>query len=458
MEAQQFDLIIIGAGPAGYEGASIAAAQGRRVCLIERDALGGTCLNRGCIPTKCLCRSAQMAYDMQALGADLGFDIPTEARAIDLPRAQERKRQVVATLAAGVETAVKGATVIRGEASFTGPHTLTVVPSQGVAPTDEPLCLEAPQIIIATGSEPATLPIAGADLTVDSTEILQVEAVPASLAIIGGGVIGMEFASIFAAMGTQVTVIEYCQQILPPFDRDIARRLAKALQGRGVDIITSAAVTGVSAGSGEAARTVNFTCKGKEQSVEAEMVLMAVGRRAVIPTGLTEHTGATVGRRGIETGADFQTAEPGVYAVGDCNGRCMLAHAAAAQMATVLGQTIDLDVVPSAVFTIPECAMVGMTEEAAKATGAALRVAKIPMRSNGKAQTMNEAEGLVKMIVDATTGHIVGCSVMGPDAADLVAEVALAMANKLPVSALVRTIHSHPSLSEAVQAAARALV
>ncbi len=436
--ATNADIIIIGAGPGGYETAAEAAAEGESVILIERDKLGGTCLNRGCIPTKALCRSAQIANDIKE--ADL-FGIDVNGINPNYPKAAERKNEVVDRLRQGVEMAVSKCTVVKGEARFTDSHTVAV--------GDE--SFTAPKIIIATGSAPARLPIPGAELAIDSDSLLNITDLPSNVTIIGGGVIGMEFASILNAFGVAVTVIEYCKEILPPFDKDVSKRLKSALSKRGVNIITSAAVTAIEPGY-----KVIYESKGKQNEIETDLVVMAVGRRPVIPTG-AEEVGIKTGRRGIETDDRFMTSVDGIYAIGDVNGRCMLAHAASAQGRRVIGKAIDLDVIPSAVFTTPECAMVGFTEEQCKERELPYKTAKALFRGNGKAVAMAEDDGIVKLIINTESRNILGCHICGPHAADLIQEIALAMARALPVDAISDTIHGHPTLGEAVQQAARML-
>ncbi len=430
------DLIIIGAGPGGYETAAEAAAEGLSVVLIEKSELGGTCLNRGCIPTKTLCRSAQVVQDVREAAL---FGVEIDNYRPDYTVAAHRKDEVVRRLREGVAMAVGKCTVVEGEARFADAHTVVVGEE----------AYTAPKIIIATGSSPARLPIPGADTAIDSDAFLELTRLPQSVVIIGGGVIGIEFASILNAFGVTVTVIEFCKEILPPFEKDISKRLKKELTAKGIDIITSAAVTEIADG-----HTVVYETKGKVASVEAETVIMAVGRRPVIPAGTTE-AGIVCDRRGIKVDDRMMTSVEGVYAIGDVNGRCMLAHAASAQGRRALGKAVDLDVIPSAVFTIPECSMVGLTDEQCKAQNLDYVTAKALMRGNGKAVAMNEDSGIVKMIAEKKTGRILGCHICAPHAADLIAEVALAMSKGLTVDAVAETIHGHPTLGEAVQSAAR---
>ena len=442
-----FDIIIIGAGPGGYETAADAAAHGLTVAIVERDQMGGTCLNRGCIPTKALCRNAEVINLMREAEV---WGIKTGELAFDYAPVFERKEAVVKQLREGVEMLMgaPGITAIKGEASLKDANTVVVNGEE----------YSAKNIIIATGSAPRGLPIEGADLAMTSDDILAMETLPKSLCIVGGGVIGMEFAAVFSTFGVEVTVIEYCKEILPPFDKDVAKRLKTVLSKRGIKIITSAAVNGIS--QDENGFTVSYELKGKPQSVTAEKVLMSVGRQPVLPQGL-DTVGVTVGRRGIEVDDNMMTNVKGVYAIGDVNGRMMLAHAASAQgqraLHAILGKADDikLDIVPSAVFTVPELAMVGLTEEQCAEKGLDVTVKKAFFRSNGKAVAMNETDGLLKMIVDNATRQIVGCHICGAHAADLIQEVVTAMNAGATVDLLTSSIHGHPTLSEVTLAAAR---
>ena len=442
-----FDIIIIGAGPGGYETAADAAAHGLTVAIVERDQMGGTCLNRGCIPTKALCRNAEVINLMRE--SEL-WGVKTGEMAFDYAPVFERKEAVVKQLREGVEMLMgaPGITAIKGEACLKDANTVVVNGEE----------YSAKNIIIATGSAPRGLPIEGADLAMTSDDILAMETLPKSLCIVGGGVIGMEFAAVFSTFGVEVTVIEYCKEILPPFDKDVAKRLKTVLSKRGIKIITSAAVNGIT--EGEDGMTVTYELKGKPQSVTCEKVLMSVGRQPVLPQGL-DAVGVTVGRRGIEVDDNMMTNVPGVYAIGDVNGRMMLAHAASAQGQRALhaiqgkADDIKLDIVPSAVFTVPELAMVGLTEEQCAERGLDVTVKKAFFRSNGKAVAMNETDGLLKMIVDNATRQIVGCHICGAHAADLIQEVVTAMNAGATVDLLARSIHGHPTLSEVTMTAAR---
>ncbi len=433
------DIIIIGSGPAGMEAAARAIAAGRDTVIIERDLLGGTCLNRGCIPTKALCRSAETVRTVREAsryGVDVGVFTPSFLSAL------ERKDAIVAELRGNVESMLSKAEIVHGEARFVASDTVVV----------DNMEYTAPMIVIATGSKASGLPVAGAEHAVTSDGLLSLESVPESICIIGGGVIGVEFACILAEFGVKVTVVEYCREILPGFDRDIAKRLHNLLSRRGIDIITSAAVTGISV---DGSKCVEYTYKGRTEVIEAEEVLMAAGRSPVIPDGVAD-LGIEV-RRGITVNDSFATSVPGVYAVGDVNGRLMLAHAASAQAACLMGANMNLSVIPAAVFSSPECAMVGLTEEACKEQGMAFKSVKAIFRSNGKAMAMGETDGLVKIIVNPESRLILGCHICGPHASDLVQEVAVAMSGGLTIDVVADTVHAHPTLGEVIWEAARSL-
>lgn len=443
----KYDLIIIGAGPGGYEMAAEAAQHGLQVAIVERDNLGGTCLNRGCIPTKALCRNAEvlnLLHDAEAFG------VSVEGISVDYAKAVERKDTVVSQLRDGIGMLLNNPqiTVMHGEAKLVDAHTVSV--------GDE--TAEADNIVIATGSAPKALPIEGAEFAMNSDDILAMTALPKSLCVIGGGVIGMEFAGIFSSFGVEVSVVEFCKEILPPFDKDVAKRLRTVMGKRGVDIKVGAGVKSIA--KSENGYTVTYEAKGKELAIECEAVLMAVGRKPVIPEGV-EALGIEVSRRGIEVNDNMQTSVPSIYAIGDVNGRCMLAHAATAHgmraLAAIEGKTdkMKLDIIPSAVFTTPEMAMVGITEEQCKAQELDVTVKKGFFRSNGKALAMAETEGLVKMIVDNSSRQILGCHICGPHAADLIQEVVMAMNAEATIDVLTSSVHGHPTLGEVILNVAR---
>lgn len=431
----EFDLIVIGSGPGGYETAAAAAHLGKRTMIVERDHLGGTCLNRGCIPTKALCRSAE-ALLLAANGAKLGVAF-SDVKA-DFAQAAARKNEVVASLRQGVEVELKDVTVVCGEAKFVSGKVIEVNGEE----------YSAEQIIVATGAAPASSNIPGAHLAINSDDALAAEKLPESIVIIGGGVIGMEFASIYSAFGVKVTVLEYCKEILPGLDADVTKRLRMAMKRRGVTIIVGAEVKSIQEGF-----TVEYEEKGKAKSVGAEQVLMAVGRKAVVPEGL-EAAGVALNRGFVATDSSMATNVPGIYAIGDCTGRCMLAHAAVAQGRVALGLCNDVDpVMPAAVFTHPECGMVGLTESRCAEQGIAVKIATSIYHANGKAVAMDETDGMVKIIVDASTDKILGAHVCGAHAADIVQEVAVAMHFGVTATTLRNAVHVHPTLSELIVSA-----
>ena len=446
------DLIIIGAGPGGYPTAIAAAQAGLQVALIERQHLGGTCLGEGCIPTKTLCRSAEV-MDTIRESATFGIALPEGAAPqVDLPAVIQRKEQVIATLRQGIQGLMRtpGITLIEGTARFLDAHTLCVQTAEGEQ------TLTAPHIIIATGSESRSLPIPGADLpqVMDSTALLACTEMPRHLCVIGGGVIGLEFASIFRSFGAEVTVVEYAPEVLPRFDKDMAKRLRTSLKRRGITFHVGAAVTAIEA-TADGQAQVKFTRKGKEEAIVADRVLMAVGRGPRLEGLDLSAAGIAHTPRGIEVDEWMQTSVAGVYAIGDCNGRCQFAHAATYQgkqaLRHILGQTdhpIRLDIVPSAVFTVPELATVGLTEEECQAQGIAYTVRKANYLSNGKALAAGAAEGLVKQIYDAATGQLLGAHILGAHAADLIHECTLQLTTQTSATALADMIHAHPTLSE----------
>lgn len=446
---QSTDLIIIGGGPGGYETALFAAQRGLAVTLIERGNLGGTCLNEGCIPTKTLCRSAALACDMKK-AAELGVAVGDWS--VDFPTIMARKNAVVEQLRTGVEALMRHPKIslVTGDARFVDALTVEVAGER----------YAARDVIIATGSTAATLPIEGADLpgVVTSKELLDLHELPQRLTVIGAGVIGLEFASIFHALGSNVTVLEYAREVLPHFDTDMAKRLRQSLGKRGIVIETQAAVKSVAKINSSLA--VNYEKKGKTLAVEADVVLMAVGRKANVSSLNLDDVGIDYTQRGITVDDNMLTNVPHVYAIGDINGKMMLAHAATFQgvcaLNHIMGEScrVRLDVMPAAVFTMPEAATVGLTEEDCKEQGIEYVAKKSFFRANGKALSIGEPEGYCKLLV-AADHRLLGCHILGAHASDVVQEVCALITRGASCDDLALTIHAHPTLSEVVLSAAR---
>ena len=442
-------LLIIGAGPGGYETALAAAKRGVEVVLVEAGPVGGTCLNEGCIPTKSFCKNAQLLEQLREAEAFGVYDL---AYNFDFKAVTARKNAVVEQLRGGVESLLshKLITLVRGRASFKDPHTVTVGDEE----------YSADYIIIATGSVSASLPVPGADLEgiLTSKEILDIEELPKKLCVIGGGVIGLEFASIFNSFSCEVTVLEYCKEILPRFDTDLAKRLKQCLGKKGIDINTQSQVLSISKEGDQ--YKVTFLRKGKEESVVADKVLMAVGRKANVDSLNLSEAGVELGSRGVVVNEFMQTSQPHIYAVGDINGKMMLAHAAIFQGLVALNHMmgvdndIDLSVMPAAVFTSPEAASVGKTEDECKEAGLKVKCLKSFFRANGKAVTMGETEGFCKVIVEEETGLLLGCHLFGPHSSDIVQEVCALISRKSTLKQLQDIIHTHPTLTEVIQSAA----
>jgi dihydrolipoamide dehydrogenase len=453
------DLIIIGAGPGGYETAVRAAQGGLDTVIVEGDKVGGTCLNYGCIPTKSLRHSADV-LSMTKKAAEQGVNIDNYS--FNIATAMERKKSVVDTLVGGVETLLRNPRITRvvGKAQFIDAHSIRVADAKDTNGENIETEYSADNIIIATGSVTKFLPIPGKDLNcvLTSTELLDIDSVPKRLCVIGGGVIGLEFASIFNDFGSEVTVLEFCKEVLPNFDSDIAKRLKVSLKAQGINIINDAMVTAI-ADNGNNGGTVSYTVKGNTLSVDADIVLMAVGRVANIASLNLKDVGIAIEKRGITVDDDFRTNISGIYAIGDINGHCQLAHAASFQGRHVINKLlgkadrIDFNIIPAAVFTKPEAATVGLTADYCKSNGIATKTHKAFFRANGRALTMGETDGMVKIITDED-GHILGGHIFGPHASDLIQEIATLMQFHATVSDLSDCIHAHPTLSEVVMSAA----
>ena len=442
----QTDLIIIGAGPGGYRAAFHAAQHGLKVVVFEKSHVGGTCLNEGCIPTKAYARNAEVMTLMRE-ASHFGIDCDG-APSFSLEKARSRKDGVVDALRSGIDTllAHPGITLIHDEARFVDAHTVET-PSGGQ--------WQATNIIVATGSVPKALRLTNPAPFLDSSDLLQLDQLPESLCIIGAGVIGMEFASIFSAFGTKVTVVEFLKECLPAIDSDIAKRLRKSLEKRGVEFCLQCAVTAVTA------EGVTYQDKkGRQLTVAADKVLMAVGRAPRVYDHFRNAGFDYDERSGIHVDGHCQTTVKGVYAIGDVNGRQMLAHAAEMQGIHVvnrilgLDDDIDLTIMPAAIFTSPEAAGVGKTEDQLKQEGVAYECRKAFHRANGKALAMDETDGMLKLLSEPEAGRILGCHAYGAHSADLIQEASVLMCRQTTVGQLRHMVHIHPTLSEILLAAA----
>lgn len=450
-------IIIIGAGPGGYETAVAAASRGIEVTIVSDGPVGGTCLNEGCIPTKCFCRNAALLDDLSKASS---FGLENLSYNLDFKKVVSRKAEVVDGLRQGVEFLLKGKNIslLRGRASFKDSRSVKVALEDG-SETE----VSGDYIIIATGSQSAVLPIPGAELCLTSKEILELEAAPQRLCVIGAGVIGLEFASIFKSFGSEVTVLEFCKEILPRFDTDLSKRLKQALSKRGIAIETSAQVQSVE----KTADGYKVSYLKKEQSAEvlADKVLMAVGRRPAVNSLNLADAGIEFTPKGIAVDKDMRTNVPHIFAIGDITGGYMLAHVAVFQgkkaLSAILGEAslVNLRVVPAAVFTAPEAATVGLSEDECKEAGIPVKCLKSFFRANGKAVSMDEPEGFVKLVVAGegceTPGKILGCHLFGAHSADLVQEVAALMSKGATAEELSSIVHAHPTLGEVILAAAQ---
>ena len=446
-----YELIVIGAGPGGYTAALKAAELGKKTAVIEMDKAGGTCLNRGCIPTKALLH-ASGTYREALEGIRMG--IHAEGLSVSLPELFGYKDSIVETLRAGIGTLLKNAKIplISGKARITGPHTVTVS-----ADGSEGYTYTADAILIATGSAPARPPIEGLDLpgVWTSDEILNgYERQPSSIVIIGGGVIGIEFATFYADLGIPVTVVEGLDRLLPAMDRELGQSLAMLLKARGVRVVTEAMVKKIE--SAETGLCVRYERKGAEETAEGEAVLCAIGRRPYWDGLFAEEiTPLTEGRR-LLVSDSFETSVPGIYAIGDVSSRIQLAHAAAAQgvcfAETLCGKerSVDLSLIPACVYARPEIAAIGLTEADAKASGRAVKTGKCVMGANARTLIASPGRSFIKLTADAETGQLLGAVLMCDRATDMIPELAQAIENHMTPSEMLRTVRAHPTFSEAL--------
>jgi dihydrolipoamide dehydrogenase len=456
--ADSYDLIVIGAGPGGYIAAIRAAQLGMKVACVDKSrALGGTCLNIGCIPSKALLDSSELFYLAKQRFGRHGIQV--QGVGLDLPRLMVRKDGIVKSLTDGVAFLFRknGITLVQGTAKLAGKGKVAVG-------GDKPAELQAPTILLATGSEPAPLPFLPFDgaQVVSSTEALALSAAPEHLIVIGGGYIGLELGSVWLRLGSKVTVLEFLPRLLPANDAETANMLTRSLTKQGLEIHLETRVTGATKAGGSV--TLQAQKGGENVTFSGDKVLVAVGRRpyseglglAEAGVQVEEKTGRVVVRE------NYETTAAGVFAIGDLIAGPMLAHKASEEgiafveiLASKAGH-VNYGAIPSVIYTAPELAAVGLTEEQVKETGRPYKVGKFPFQANARAKCLDETEGMVKILTDAKTDRLLGMHVLGPRASDMIAEGVLALEFGASAEDIARTCHAHPTLSEAVGEAARA--
>jgi dihydrolipoamide dehydrogenase len=445
METKKFDIAVIGAGPGGYVAAIKASQFGKKVALIEKQFMGGTCLNVGCIPTKTLISNAHVMHTIQHAAE---YGITTGPISFDYAKMKQRKDSVVEKMRKSLEGLVKsnGISIIQGHAEFISPSEIKVRGEMNEI-------ISFDKAIIASGSEPLDIPAFPCDhkKIFNSSSILEQSTLPKTLAIIGGGYIGCEFASLYAELGVKVIILEALPMILAPQGKTISDVMTRAFIKKGIDVQTGVFVEGIDA----ITEGVSIRLRGKDP-IQCDAALVAVGRK-IVSEGLSlEKAGIKIGERGvIQVNEKMETSVAGIYAIGDVTGKYMLAHVASHQgivaAANACGQHANMhyEAVPAVIFTSPEVSMVGMTLEQAQEAGITAAVGKFPFQALGKSVATMETEGFAQIITNKLTGQILGAQVIGHDAASLIAEIALAISNELTVDCITETIHAHPTLPEA---------
>lgn len=449
-----YDVVILGGGPGGYVAAIRAAQLGAKVAVVEKDELGGTCLNRGCIPTKALIASVEK---LKSIKEAPEFGINVGAPEVDFKKIQDRKGEVVDKLVQGIHFLFKKNKV----ELFSGKGTIKTANKVEVEMEGETKELDCKNIIIATGSQPLLIDALGYNGTtvITSDEALEFEEVPESLLIVGAGVIGCEFAVIFNNLGSKVTMVEALPTALPMLDKEISRRMQTVLKKNEIDVITKTMINEIK----EKGNGIEAVLESGE-NIEAEKALISIGRKFNSSGIGLENIGVEVGKHGeIPINENMETDVKGVYAIGDVTGKWQLAHFASFQglaaVDNIMGREneINFDAVPGCVFTIPEIASVGITTEEAKEQGIPVNIGKFGFVANGKALCMGEAEGIVKVIAHKETDVVLGVHIMGPHASDLISEGCLAVSKGLTTKDITNAIHAHPTLAEAVMEAAEAV-
>jgi dihydrolipoamide dehydrogenase len=459
--SEQFDLVVIGGGPGGYVAAIKAAQKGMKVaCVEKRGALGGTCLNVGCIPSKTLLNTTELyskaEHDFEKQGIKIG------KISVDVKALMKNKDDVVSSLTKGIEGLfVKNkVTYIKGMGRISAPG---VVGVRGIDGKEQ--VLKAARILIATGSEVTQLPGVAFDekRIISSDQAIALPEVPKSLLVIGGGVIGLELGSVWRRLGSKVTVVEYLDRILPPMDVEVSKQAQKLFEKQGLSFVLGSKVTKAENKGKQVDITIEPAAGGGAEIVSAEYVLVAIGRKPYTDgLGLRE-LGVNLDERGrINVDAHFQTNVPGIYAIGDVIAGPMLAHKAEedgiAAVECMLGEAghVDYNLVPSVVYTHPEIAMIGATEEQLKSAKREYRVGKFPFMANSRARAMGDVDGFVKILADSKTDEVLGVHIIGPQAGTMIAEAAVAMAYRAASEDIARICHSHPDLNEAIKEAAMA--
>jgi dihydrolipoamide dehydrogenase len=457
MATKEFDLLVIGGGPGGYTAAIRASQLKLKTGIIERDRLGGVCLNWGCVPTKALIRNAELLQSFKR-GAEWG--ISCDSLRFDFGAVIRRSRGVADRVSKGVEYLMKKNAIehIPGVARLVAPGTVELLTAG--KPAEQ---IRAKHIILATGARPRTLPGVAIDRqrVLSSTEAMTLPMQPGSMIIIGAGAIGVEFAYFYNALGTKVTLVEMLPGILPIEDRELTKQLESSLRKQGITIHTGTTVERVTPGSQDV--KVVVSSRGEKMELAGEVALMAIGVQGNIENLGLEEVGVTVARNSIQVDVDYRTNVPGVYAIGDVIGPPFLAHVASSEgihcveaIAGLAPESIDYTSIPGCTYCQPQIASVGMTEEQAREKGYELKIGNCPFRPLGKAMALGEAEGMVKLIFDAKYGELLGAHILGSDATEMIAELVVAKRLGTTGKNLQRIIHAHPTLSEAVMEAAAA--
>lgn len=442
------DLIIIGGGPGGYVAAIRASQLGKKVTLIEEDKIGGTCLNRGCIPTKALYKNAEVINTLSHIN---DFGVTLSDYSIEMGKIQSRKNDIVNKLRSGIDQLLKGydVEVIRGKAKLIGNKTVEIRDIDNSVKT-----ISASNIIISTGSFSTQLPILGIDLkgVLNSDEILELDNIPKSMVIIGGGVIGVEFAGIFASLGTSVTIIEFLPRLMYRLDEELSKRLTMYLKKKQIKVVTGVSVKEVKSYD-NGLKVIAENEKGTTEFI-CDNLLVAAGRSANVKSLNLEAENIIYDKKGIKVYNNFETSSKGIYAVGDVIGGQMLAHVASEEgkvcVENIFGfnSCVNYEAVPSCIFSFPEVASVGMTEEEVKEKNINYVIGKSMFGANGKALTMGEGDGIIKIIAEKNNYKILGVHIIGPHASDMIHEGVLSIQNKLTIKNIVESMHAHPTLSE----------